>query len=243
MTEKYTAIVLGTIRHSDRSDITTFFTRERARLALAVGSGSGATARLRRGMLMPLSIVELTARLEVGRDVGRLLQVSTLHTASSIYMDPIKTSVAMFVAEFIGRLVRESPPDSGLWDYLSESFRLLGIMSGGRTLANFPLVLLASLASFCGISPDVGGFQTGRMFDMRSGCFVDMRPAHGDIVEAAEAGFVVTLSRLNFANSRGLRLSREARRRILDDLLRYYALHLPGLGEMKSPAVLREILS
>ncbi len=242
MTERLNAIVLGTVRHSDRSDITTFYTRERGRLALAVGAGSGRNARQRRGQLMPLSLVELTACLEAGREVGRLSGLSPIHIPAGILSDPVKTTVGMFVTEFIGKLVRESPPDSALWDYLSEAIRLLDSMPSGRGVGNYPIALLSTLTAFVGIAPDISGWNEGALFDMRGGVFTDKHPGHTDMVEGDESAIVRLLGRISFANSARLRLNRDDRRRTLKGLLRYYAIHLPGTGGMKSPEVLAEVL-
>lgn len=242
MTERLNAIVLGRVKHSDRSDIVTFYTRERGRMALAVGAGNGKAARQRRGQLLPLSQLELTAHMDAARDVGRLSVISPVRLSGGIFLDPVKTAVGMFVTEFLGKLVRDAPADTKMWDYVAEALRLLDTMPPGRGVGNYPLALLASLTAFAGIMPDVTGWRSDRIFDMRGGEFSDLRPGHRDIVEKEEARSVRTLSRLTFANCGRLRLSREDRRRILEGLLRYYAIHLPGTGGMKSPEVLAEVL-
>ena len=70
MTEKVNAIVLGTVKHSDRHNITTLYTRECGRMAVATPAGSGRTACARRALMMPLSAVEATVGSGAGRDIG-----------------------------------------------------------------------------------------------------------------------------------------------------------------------------
>ncbi len=122
MTEKVNAIVLGTVKHSDRHNITTLYTRECGRMAVATPAGAGRPACAKRALMMPLSAVEATVGSGAGRDIGRLVQVSALECRRSLYFDPVKMSVGLFVAEFIGRLVRDSGADARLWDYVADSF-------------------------------------------------------------------------------------------------------------------------
>ena len=76
MTEKVNAIVLGTVKHSDRHNITTLYTRECGRTAVATPAGSGRTACAKRALMMPLSAVEATVGSGAGRDIGRSLSRS-----------------------------------------------------------------------------------------------------------------------------------------------------------------------
>lgn len=242
MTEKVNAIVLGTVKHSDRHNITTLYTRECGRMAVATPAGSGRTACARRALMMPLSAVEATVGSGAGRDIGRLVQVSALECRRSLYFDPVKMSVGMFVAEFIGRLVRDSGADARLWDYVADSLRLLDCMPSGRAVANFPIVFLSTLTAFVGITPDVGGFSEGKAFDMRAGAYSDLEPGHGDVLRGRESRMACLLSRMSYANSGRVRFSREERRAVMEGILRYYSIHLPGIGTMRSPEVLKEVL-
>ena len=96
-------------------------------------------------------------------------------------------SVGLFVAEFVGRLVRDSGADARLWDYVADSLRLLDCMPSGRAVANFPIVFLSTLTAFVGITPDVGGFSEGKAFDMRAGAYSDLEPGHGDVLRGRES--------------------------------------------------------
>ncbi len=242
MTIDVRGIVLGTVRHSDRNDITSIYTRERGRLAVATPAGGGRTARMKRASLMPLSLVEATLSGSAGGEIWRLSHLSLSSPWRDLYSDPVKMSVGMFVAEFLGKLVRDAGPDVRQWDYVVSSLKLLDAESNRLSVANFPVILLSSLAAFAGIMPDVSGWPASRVFDMRAGQYVGGEPGHPDTLRGDAAGAVRLLSRLTFASGSRLRLSRVERQEILGQLLRYYSIHLPGVAGMKSPAILRDVL-
>ena len=240
MQEKLTGIALGAVKHSDRHDIATLYTLERGRVAVAVAAGGG---RRRRTPLMPLSVVELNVSGRGGSEVMRASGIAPLEVWRTLYVDAAKMAVVMFMAEFIGKLTRDSGPDRPMWTYVAESVRLLDATASAAGVANFPIAFLASLTPFAGIAPDARGYAPGRIFDMRAGTYTDTHArAGGDLLGGPAAEAVRMLSRITFANAGRFRFSREERRQTLEGLLRYYSIHLPGLGGLKSPAVLTEVL-
>ena len=64
----------------------------------------------------------------------------------------------------------------------------------------------------------------------------------GDVLRGRESRMACLLSRMSYANSGRVRFSREERRAVLEGILRYYSIHLPGIGAMRSPEVLKEVL-
>ncbi len=239
MQQQLKGIVLGRVKHSDRQDIATFYTAERGHIAAAV------TASRKRGIrtpLMPMSIVELSVTGREGSDIVRASGIAPLEIWTSLYVDPIKMSVVMFMAEFLNKLTRDSGPDRPQWNYVAEAIRFLDATTSTTEVANFPITFLASLTTFVGIAPDTHGYAPGRIFDMRSGTYLTTQAyPGGDRLGGLAAESVRQLSRITFANSGRFRFNRKERQLILEGLLKYYSIHLPGLGALKSPTVLTEI--
>lgn len=236
MLERIHGIVTGTVRHNDRHDVLTLFTRERGRVAMLVPAGGGRSGRMRRSRLMPLSVIEADINFSPSRNLPRLGAFTALMQWPAIYSDPAKQAIAFFVAELIGRLTREAPPDVHLWDFVAGSLRVLEGMERG--VANFHIIFLASLAPFLGVQPDTSRRDGAVAFDLRGGCYTSTLPPHGDVLTGADMAWPESLSRLSYVHAAHLRLGGQARRALLDGMLRYYSLHFPGVGQMKSPEVL-----
>lgn len=239
MTEKFTAIVIDVTRHSDRYDIVTLYTRQRGRLAFLSPAGSGRTARMRQARLLPLAAIEGDFRFKPTAELQKLGAFAPLEVWAGIYGDPVKQMIAMFLSEFLNRLLRATMPDAALWDYLYGSLRLFDRMQDG--LADFHVVFLASLLPFAGIQPDLSTYSNGMLFDLQSGRFTLSLPPHRDYLGPDEAAVVPTVCRLSFANVSRLRLTAAGRARIIELLLRYYAIHFPGTANLKSLDVLRQV--
>ena len=78
---------------------------------------------------------------------------------------------------------------------------------------------------------------------MRAGTFTDFQPLHRDVLEGEDARMVVMLSRLTYVAGERMRFSGKSRSRILNGMLHYYGLHIPGAGSMKTPDVLHALFS
>lgn len=239
MTEKFQGIVLDIVRHSDRHNIVTLFTRSRGRVTFLSPAGGGKTSRLRQSRLMPLAVIEGDYNFRSNAELQKLGSFSMHRVWSDIYFHPVKRLIAIFLSEFLNRLLRATMPDESLWDYIVGSLMLLDGMKKG--IADFHIIFLSSLLPFMGIQPDHAQYSRGKVLDMQAGMFTERLPAHGDVLQGNDARLAAVLCRVNFSNTRALRLNGELRGRILEVLLRYYGIHYPGTSALKSLEVIHEI--
>ena len=147
----------------------------------------------------------------------------------------------MFLSEFLNRYLRDAQPDLPLWEY---TYRMVGVLDeAGKETVNIHLAFLKGFLHFAGIFPDLSDYETGDYFDMRSGIAVAERPDHRDFLMPSEAVRFTTLMRADMVDESGYRFLPGGRREALGWLLRYYAVHFPGLSSLKSPAILAELFS
>lgn len=241
MLRKFRGIVLSTVRHTDKVSVVSLFTDEIGPLTVAVNAPAPThRGRMRAAALMPLSTIETHINFNPAKRMQTMRSFTAIAPNRHICGDPIKSSIALFTAEFLSRLLRESPPDRELWQFITRAIELL---DGARKPANFAIALLCRMTTFAGIQPDTSDFTPSAIFDMREGRYVDFHPPHSDTITGEEGAMPVFLEKLTMANFERLRMSANTRRRILDGLLRYYALHYPGIDSMRSPEVLRLLFS
>lgn len=241
MTEKITGILLDITRHSDRLSIVTLYTRNRGRLSFLSPIGTGKAGRLRQSRLQPLAVIEADINFKPTAELQRLGAFSLHEVWSELYFDPMKRLIGLFLSEFLNRFLRATMPDEQIWDYILDSLRLFDRMKRGT--ADFHITFLASLLPFAGIQPDGNDYHPGYLFDMQSGTFGSSLPPHKDYLAGDEARFAAILSRINFVNVRALHLNGRQRSEILDKLLHYYAIHFPGLSNIRSLDVIHDIFA
>ncbi len=234
-------IALRTIKHNERSSILTAFSLEAGRVAFALPAGGGREAIRRRALLMPLSAVECVADTRRGTDILLMHEPRPMSAApSAIHGNPVKSSLALFSAEVLGAVLRESGPDEGLFAYIYNCMEVLAALPSERT-ANFHIMMLMGLGRFIGIDPRTDDFRPGMVFDMAEGRFRASPPLHRHYLPPADAEAVARLSRMTPANMHLYRMTRAERSRILDLILDYYSLHVASLKSLKSLDILRTL--
>lgn len=233
-------IALRTVRHTDRHSILTAYSLELGRVAFAIPAGAGREALRRRALLMPLALVECVADIRPGREVMIMHEPRAEEPLTSLRTNPVKSSLVMFIAEVLGVVLRDGPPDELSYAYIHNAVTLLDRLPT-ESVANFHLMFLYGLGRFLGIEPDVSGYRQGMVFDMLDGRFRLSAPMHRHYLDPVQSGAVVALSRMNPANMHLFKMSRHERNQLLDGILQYYSLHYTGLQSLRSLDVLREL--
>ncbi len=238
MYEKLQGIVLGTVKYSDRNNIVRIYTDGHGLMAFAVPQGATRGARMRNAMLMPLSLVEMEARMVPGRELASLHDLRVTLPLHSLRSDPVKSAVAMFMSEVLTRVIQEQEQNPALYTYIYNSVTILEHATAG--IANFHICFLYHLGALLGIEPDVSTHREGYWFNMTEGTFTPM-PRGGRHLRPQEASVIVLLSRMRYDNMHLYRFNREQRNQVLDIILDYYALHHSTLGTLRSPEVLKQL--
>lgn len=233
-------VALKLTRYSDSQSILTAYSREYGKVAFAVPAGKGKGASRLRALTMPLSLVECETEMRPGREVLPLRQPRPLAVLTDLHGNPLKQMMAMFLSEVLAIVLRESVPDSGVYDFIEGSARYLDV-SGPGAVANFHICFLLHLGRLLGIEPDTSTYGPGYVLDMRDGIWRPMMPLHGDSLGTEESLAAVGLSRMTYANMHAYRFTRSQRARALDMVLRYYSLHVTPLSGLRSLEILRSM--
>lgn len=246
MQENIRGIVLRTVRYGDTSMIVDLFTASRGRQSF-VASTSRAKRSVRSvSYWQPLSMVEFSA--DIRGNAGRLPKPVDVHSYYN-YVDlpfsPVKSSLALFLSEFLCAALREEKENAPLYAYLESSLQWLDMVENPSAMANFHLAFLMHLSRFIGIYPnlELPTLTSHLYFDLLSGCYSDRQPPHAHFLKGAEASVLPLLFRMDYPTMHLFRLSRQNRQRILHVLNEYYRLHVPNFPELKSLEVLHELYS
>ncbi len=246
MKEKISAIILGNIRHSDRHNVTNVFTRERGRMALLTPAGGGKVSRRVPARLLPLSVVEAQISIRAGSDLCIPSGIAPLSVWKSIYADPVKSAIALFISEFLTRLLRDAAPEANLWDFIRSSIAYLDATDDSAAVANFHIAFLVGMSHIMGIYPDTSGYRDGMEFDMAAGRMV--YPFHASTagkqrVDASRSALLPKILRMNYRNAPYFRFSGRERTELLTQMIRYYGVHFPGSDNLKSLEILSTVFS
>jgi DNA repair protein RecO (recombination protein O) len=250
MQQTLRGIVLRTVKYGDTSIIVDLFTESHGRMSFMASTSRAKRSVRNVSFWQPLSMVEFSAELlPNGGKLPRPSDVRTYYNYMDLPFSPVKSTLALFLSEFLSAALREEKENAPLFRYIESSLQWLDLAEAPASVANFHLAFLMHLSRFIGIYPNLdinsqlSTVNCQLYFDLLAGTYCDHRPSHPHFLQGQEAQNLPTLFRMNYPTMHLFRLSRRERQRILQVLNTYYRLHVPQFPELKSLEVLQEFYS
>ncbi|MGL5272987.1 MAG: DNA repair protein RecO [Phocaeicola sp.] len=241
MWQKTVGIVLHTLKYNDTSSIVVIYTRHNGRGSFIVPIPRSRKSVLKNVLFQPLSLIEFEADFNPTKTLYKIKEAKSFYPFHTIPYDPYKSAIALFLAEFLYRSLREESENEELFSYLEHSIHWLD--SCKTKYANFHLVFLMRFSRFLGLYPNIEDYVEGAYFDLQGASFTLEQPTHQSFINKEESSRINKLMRMNYDTMHLFEMSRAARNRCLVIVNEYYSLHLPDFPKLKSLDVLQELFS
>lgn len=231
------AIVLKTIRHGDSTVVLKAFTETLGVRSFLVRAGKKGGAAY--AALQPLNRLELVAMESSEKDLLYVRELRVERPYAEMPFDAVRGALALFVQELLYKVLRGESADADMYGFVSGSLEALDTAPDVR---NFPLVFLVRFSEQLGFLPSPPA-RPGDAFDLVEGEFVEGVPRHGHTMGAPLSAQLAALLAIGFADMHVPVIPSSQRRDLLDHLLLYFRMHVDGLGEFRSPAILHQLFS
>jgi DNA repair protein RecO (recombination protein O) len=237
--EKTKCIALNSVKYSDSSIIARLYSKEYGRISLMIKGVSNRKKGKHIIMFQPLFILDLEMYYKSSRELQIIKESTVSFAPYNIYSDVKKSCVAIFLGEVLASMLKEESPNTELFDFIENSIKYYDQSDNG--FANFHLAFLAGLSAFLGLEPAIKTNDNQIFFDMKNGRFSETLPVHEYYSNAENSSILARIFASSFDSIKDIPLTGNQRNEILEELLGYYNLHLPGLTSIKSLEVLKEI--
>jgi DNA repair protein RecO (recombination protein O) len=236
---KTRGIVLNYIKYRETSIIARVYTERLGLQTYIVNGVRKAKPPGRIALFQPFTLLDLVAYTSRQGGIARLSEFRCAIPFSTLPYDVYKSSVVLVLAEIVGRTLLEEEENEPLFNFLHDS--ILAFDQQKEGYENFALGFLLELASYLGFGIESGEELTTQV------AFAAAAPA-----TSSEGRGPATLRFREFDHyyDELLRAPTQAtipngrvRRELLDVLIRYYQLHIEKLGDVRSLAVLSEVLA
>lgn len=221
-------IFLHKINYSESSLIVTCYTEK-----LGIQKFLFKGGKKKASFLFAMSLVELKYFGRPDSDLKTLVSaemVERLHFS----FDPVKSTIAFFMAELVRKCLDEAESDPACYAFLKGKIKAL---DSSEDLALFPLVFLTEFTTFLGIQPLIHE-DKNVVFDLREGEMGTVVLAHTDCESGPHIDLLVEV----FQREIPAQHSRTLRNKALDVMLKYYAIHIPKLRENDALRIAKEVL-
>jgi DNA repair protein RecO (recombination protein O) len=222
MLHKTRGIVFRFTKYAESSIIVTIFTEQFGLQTYIVNSARSKSGKGKIALYQPLTLLELVVYYKENANILRIKEVKCFHPYQTLTSDFRKSTIALFLSEIVNKAVKEQSHTQELGNFLFNSFIALDGLQ--TNIENFHLLFLIKLSRHLGF----GAHQPGEI----------LTPFYSDdkeekiLTQLLEADYDATIA-----------MNQVQRRNLLDVLLRFYTLHIENFGEIKSLAVVRELIN
>ncbi len=239
MIQKTRGIVLHHIKYSETSVIATIYTEKFGRQSFLIKGVRGKKSSIKATILQSLFLLDMEVYFKPNRDLQTVKEIRNAFVFSTIPHDLKKSSIALFIAEILYKTIREQESNLELFDYLFHNIQLLDLKTEG--IPNYHLYFLLQLTKYLGFYPTNNYSDTDTYFDLQNGNFVEIKPIHSYFVNPELSQILSQILKYSDNQHAEVSLSYNQRITLLDKIVDYYYLHIEGLKNIKSLAILKEV--
>lgn len=239
MIEKTGAIVLHQLKYSDTSIIVQVYSRRFGRLSFLIKGMRNKKGGKHNANFQPLSILDLVFYHKESRGIQLLKEFSVAYSPADIQSNVVKSCIAIFLGEVLNSVLKEESPHEELFDYINDS--IIYFNECRDRFMNFHIAFLTGLSPYLGFEPGKRENPEFTLFDMVNGTFVQLPPVHGNYASAEISEILSEFFVSSWDSMENITLSGSKRNEVLETLIRYYSLHLPGLKKINSLEILKEV--
>jgi DNA repair protein RecO (recombination protein O) len=241
MLNKTKGIILHQIKYTDSGIIAQVYTREFGRQSLMIKGMRSKKSGKHNVLFQPMFILDLVFYYKESRGIQVLKEFSVSYSPSDIYSDIKKSCMSVFIAEILTTVLKEETPNHELFDFIEESIMYLDKCESG--FANFHIAFLIGLSSYLGFEPGKRTDPEDLYFDLMNGTFVSLPPLHSSYADPQVSDILAGFFSTSFDRMRSIPLTGSLRDEVLEIIIKYFSIHLPGLKKINSLDVLKDIFS
>ena len=235
---KARGIVLGTLKYGEKGVIVHMLTDTHGRQSYMVQGVRPSAKGSKMALLQPMFAVEFEGLQSSKMSMHRMKDLAPGIVLQSTPFDIRKSTMSLFMAEVLYRLVKESEPNQLLFDFVWGSVEALDAAQEG--VANFHLWFLSHLCRFLGFSPG-NEYRPDCWFNIAEGMFTAERPPREYAMSQENALILRDMLECDVRYLAEIGLNRHQRVDFLEALLSYYGYHLDTIHSVQSIRILREL--
>lgn len=234
-------LVFHVSRFSESAGIVKIFTEEMGLQSVIIKSLFSRNSKIRPALFGHLVLLDLVIDLKTGRSLNYVREASLNRPFHDITDHMGKSTILLFMNEMLYKSVKEEESNKPLFNFIEYSLQTLNDIQ--FPIHSFHLLFLIQLSEYLGFGISQSITASGDYFDMLSGMPHEMEPSHSYYIHGDSLSLLKKLSKMEYSQLEDFDAPRAVRLDLLDKLLDFYRIHLPGMTELKSVKILHELMS
>lgn len=233
-------IVLRTIKYGETSVVVSVFTEKLGLQSYIVNGVRAAGKNNKSQYFQPSALLDLQVYHNELKSLQRIKEVKWSILLTNIFSDIFKNAVAIFAVELLTKCLKQPEVNDDLFHFCVDFLKELN-ESKPAIAANMPLYFAIHLTSFLGLKIQDNFSNTNDCFDFREGKFTSLDNKNDFADKETNFQLAELLKTLHPTDLDQIKLNRQRRSLLLNELEKYYTWHVPDFGKMKSLSVLKQL--
>ncbi len=234
-----TAFILSSIKYNEADAIIKAYTRDTGFTTFFVkGLYKSKKSSIKKAYLQPASIVDLVVTNKNKEGMEYIKEISPAYHYKNLPVNFDKINISIFIREILLSILQQEPQDISLFEFIIKEFKSLDIQDFD---INFHLFFMIKLLAQLGIGPDI--HSHGKYFDLQEGIFTDSPQSIELCMNQEQSKIFKEILGIIFASKKDIHLNNLQRKKILEDLLKYFDLHFTHFKTPKSLNILSSLYS
>jgi DNA repair protein RecO (recombination protein O) len=232
-------IVLHNIKYADKKIISKIYTKDFGLISANINVGNGPKAKIKSGVIQPLTQIECIVSIKENKEVQQINEIKCLFVYTDLQTNFSKLCISQFLNEVLYKCIKEQVANEDLFDLICHTYQWLD-----KAVDNYVdthIYFLFELTKHLGFYPVNNRDRWASYFDTLEGKF-------SATIKSFPLGFDHWQSELfgdlffhSLSNQK--KINRTERLALLDCLLHYYKMQIPGLMDFKSYNVMQEMVN
>jgi DNA repair protein RecO (recombination protein O) len=233
-------IALHATKFSETSYVVKIYTELFGLQSYLVRGARKQNAKLKSGLFQPLTLLDLVVYHKEKASLQTLKEADYSHPYQDIPFDIRKSSIALFINELVYKTIHEEDPHPELFSFLYQTCLHLDDAVDNFTL--FHLVFSLQLTRYLGCMPQLNYSKEALLLNLREGVFQATAPEHHEFLDPSLSKIFFQLLKTPEGAGASIHVPAKTRDTLLEMILLYYRLHVPGFREIQSHHVLHTVL-
>lgn len=229
MLKRTRGIVLGSLKYKETSIIVKIFTEEYGTQAFIINGVRSSKGKGKAALYQPLSLLDLIIYYKEGKGLLRVSESKLSLAFQDIPFHPIKRTIGIFLTEFFSKILKEDEVNKELFEFVFHAVQYFDHQEVG--VENFHLQLLLKSAVHLGYGPQ-GDLDFVHQLIEAGLHFTQLENEKSHIDQLIQQPFGAEI-----------KINGTYRRELLDQIIKFYTIHLNERLEIKSIEVLKTVLN
>jgi DNA repair protein RecO (recombination protein O) len=219
---KTRGIVINYIKYRETSLIVKIYTEEFGLHSCIINGIRSKSSKNKIALFQPLTLLDLIIYYKAD-GLSRISEVRCSYPYRSIPADARKSAIIFFINEILLKALQEETSNHDLFAFLERSLKYLDGTS--EHYENFHLLFLFNLSFFLGFSPEE---------------LEDLMPGEAHKLSEDQKKAYTLMLKGNYET--WIPLNNQARRELLEILIKFFSVHVSNFEKVNSMAVLQELM-